>query len=81
MTETLPRYVLRHENQWGERHFFIRLGNPWPHRPELRLIERTTSDRAQATVFDTLTAALEVLVTAGDPPGWIAMTEDGKLVE
>ncbi len=87
---TLPRYVLRHTNAYGEWHYFVRLGHRWDEDPKWqglpdpknrRLIRETTKDRDKATVFDTLPDALAPIVEAGDPPGWQVMTTDGKIVE
>ena len=66
-----PPYVLVHTNNYGERHYFVALGDkPWPQHPERRLIDATTRDKIKARVFDTLPEALAVLVQAGNPPGW-----------
>ncbi len=80
MTDT-PRYRLRFNNKHHETFYFVKLGAIWPHRPECRLIERTTPDKDSAATFDLLVDALAVLVTAGDPSGWTAETMDGRAVE
>lgn len=80
MTITLPRYRLKFTNRYGETYYLVSLGDPWPHKPERRLIAHTTPKPEEAAVFDTLPEALEVLVTAGDPADWIAETLDGRAV-
>ncbi len=67
-----PPYLLVHTNRYSERHYFVALGDCWPHRPEFRLIAETTSDRIRARVFDTLPEALAVIVEAGSPAAWEA---------
>ncbi len=81
MTTDTPKYRLRFTNRYNESFWFVSLGQPWPHRPACRLIERTTRRSEDAAVFDLLVDALAVLVTAGDPPDWVAETLDGRAVE
>lgn len=63
-------FLLMHTNRDGEVFYFCNLGLQWPHRPECRLIERTSRDRSEAKPFDTAELAREVLVVAGRPQGW-----------
>lgn len=77
----VSKYRLRFTNNLNESFWFVSLGRPWPHRPDCRLIEKTAPRREDGTVFDTLAEALAVLVTAGDPPYWVAETLEGVAVE
>jgi hypothetical protein len=77
----LPKYRLKFTNKWNENFWFVSLGEPWPHRPGFRLIAATARKPEDAAVFDTLPDALAVLVTAGDPPDWVAETLDGRAAE
>ena len=72
MTDT-PQFLLRFTNQWGEVHYFVSLGKPWPYRPECRLISQTTASKAEAALFGTYPEAMEVLLKAGDPQGYEAV--------
>lgn len=67
-----PPYVLVHRNACGEIWYFVRLGDNWGRGDARQLIAATTPERIRARVFDTLPEALEVLVIAGQPPGWEA---------
>ncbi len=62
--------ILQHINPYGEKFYFQNLGLPWPHDMTKRLIERTTRDRAEATVFEDADSALLVLLKAGQPRNW-----------
>ncbi len=59
--------TLRFTNWHREQFYLANLGLPWPKRPELRLIERTTTDRSQAKEFATMEDARACLVTVGSP--------------
>lgn len=52
---------LKFTNPHKEVFWFVALGAPWPHEMD-------------ATVFKTEAEALDVLKTAGTPPGWKAVT-------
>lgn len=65
---------LRYTNHYKETFWFVALGEPWPHEPDKRLIARTTPHERDATVFKTEAEVLDVLKTAGTPPGWEAVT-------
>ena len=60
-------FLLQHTNRHNERFFFVALGEPWPHRPEFRMIKETTPDPKKARVFDTAPEALAILLAAGEP--------------
>lgn len=66
---------LLHVNPFNEKHWFVSLGDPWPHLPELRLIRRTTKNKSRAKVFSTAGEAAKTLEMCGNPPGWSISTE------
>lgn len=51
-------------NPYGEKYFFVRLGEQWPHDPSRRLIHETTSKRELGRVFKDGEEAREVLAMA-----------------
>ena len=63
-------FLLQFTNPYGERFFFQRLGEQWPHNPMKRFIDATCRDRAEARVFAAAEDAREVIVVAGAPRGW-----------
>jgi hypothetical protein len=65
-------YLLKFPDAYDKHrlHYFCYLGEVWPHRPERRMIAKTTEKKDEAKVFNSEEEAREVLVTAGDPKGW-----------
>lgn len=68
----MSAFLLLHTNSHNERHYFVESGE-W-HTSEnlgrIRLINRTTPDKACALRFDTAPEAAQVLVDAGNPTEW-----------
>lgn len=65
------RYRLRFTNHQDDLvTYFQSFGDPWPHRPDLRLIKKVTTIETKGKIFDTYTNAVEALSLAGDPVGW-----------
>lgn len=90
MTIETPKYRLRITNKYGETFWFVRLGNRWDEHSlwnrghddrNRRFIKETSPNRKDGAIFDTLPDALAVIVTAGDPPDWVAETLEGRAVE
>lgn len=50
--------------------YFVSLGDPWPSRPDLRLIAATTRDKTKARSFASIAEASETLALCGEPEGW-----------
>jgi hypothetical protein len=67
-------FKLRFTNPWGEQFYFCNLGGFWHANDTRRLIERTTSQAAQARRFDTRELAEEVL-TVTEAKGWEIVEE------
>lgn len=64
------KFILRNTNKYGEHNYLVAHGEPWPHKPQLRLIRSTTQDRAKARRFDTHEECIAALKLSDDPPGW-----------
>lgn len=64
------KFILRRTNKPVEHWYFVSHGDPWPHRPDLRLIGTTTQDRRNARRFDAHEDAMAALKRSGDPSGW-----------
>lgn len=64
------KFILRNTNSYKEHWYFVAHGDPWPHRPHLRMIGCTTQDRSKAKRFDEHEQAIAALALSDDPPGW-----------
>lgn len=76
-----PPFKLRFTNTWGEKFFFQNLGGFWGPHDTRRLIERTSSQRAQGREFETVDAAKEVMQSSQMGEGWQIIDGDGNVVE
>lgn len=63
-------FRLKFTNPWGEKFFFVRLGEQWAKDPRYRYIDATTPDAALARLFDTEEDANAAWSEAGKPRGW-----------
>lgn len=68
-----PHYLLRYTNPYGEKFYFVSLGEPWPERPGLYPIAATTTHMDRAFQFNCLKDALDVWVKSNRVPGWVAL--------
>lgn len=67
---------LKYINNYNETFWFVELGEPWPNRPELRLIKTTSPQESDAKCFESAEEAAAVLVACDNPVNWtIVVTE------
>ena len=63
-------FILRFTNPYGEKFYFLRLGEQWHKDPSKRLVDATTPDRTAARPFETEEAAREVMASMTSHKGW-----------
>lgn len=77
---TMPtHYLFRYTNSYGEKFYFVSLGEEWKERPGFFPVSATTPHMDRACKFECLKDALEVWVKSNRVPGWVALevTEGG----
>ena len=61
-------FILRHDNDHKETHYFVRFGRT--HITGQRLIDHVTEDATRAHRFDTAPEAAQALAESGNHAGW-----------
>jgi|SRR6478736_2084633 len=61
---------LKYVNQFRETFWFVELGDHWPHKPQFRLIGRTSPNEEDAFCFSNAEDAAATLVLCDSPTDW-----------
>ncbi len=67
---------LKYTNPWNETFWFVSLGDPWPNRPGIFMVKRTTTKKERGKCFESAEAAAAMLLMINNPAEWSIVVED-----
>ncbi len=63
-------------NNYGEKFWFVSFGEPWPNKPECRMVNKTSPRKNEGRCFGSAEEAAQAIVVMNNPAGWTIVVDE-----